>query len=168
MDTNEFLNSPKVVIVALSILSIALLIMLGLNSNKNKFYYGEIVEQDIVVSDLHFYSSKKINYFFANNASYVGEDANIKEFYIAYYVEVNGEKKLIEDVGRSDLKDTKLSDMITVYSKFKVAEFSNKSEVFTKDVVKNIENLHILVEATKENDERITIDYKVNVNKVEG
>jgi hypothetical protein len=165
----NILSDPRTIIIFLCIVIVILTISSALIKKQYKFLSGEISDKNVLVAEVHYYTSPTVTYLFTNNAVYTGENNPIvKELSIGYYVKEGDNYK---EIGSSDyqFKDEDkrtLKDAVLAFSKFKVAE--NTSKIFTKDVKKNIDNLYLVIKAkTLQSDEfDINEEYKVEFYKV--
>ena len=166
---NSIVNNPRTIIIFLIVLLLGLSIWIINVNNSVKFYSGQIAELDLSVSELHYYTDKKMTYFFANNAVYGGEDKDIYKFDIKYVIDANGKEEVIEDFNTEFAKKQSLKDMILTYSKFKVVDLRKQSKpVFTDDMKDNIDKLKLVIKAstTKDGDYDIVLTYKVEIKRI--
>ena len=156
----DILNNPKTIIIVLMVLFLLACIALVTLKSQYKFYSGEIVSEDITVAEIHFYKDPKFNYFYSNNALYSGEEKEI--YYIkAYYLAGNKELEVYET--EYD-EPHKLSESINFATKFKIAENDQtKENVLTKDTVKNMDKLTLVIQASTKKDKTIDFERKLNV-----
>ena len=165
----NILNNPKTIIIALIVLCIFLLTMIFINKNKYQFYTGQINTDELGVAEIHYYSDPTMTYFFANAAIYGGEDKDIYDIEIKYYIEANGKEYIIDDFKTSFEKKQSLREMITMYSKANIVDLKNYSQkIFTNEMKDNIKNTKLLIKAssTKELNGDIVLKYNVDINKV--
>ena len=165
----ELLNSPRTVIIVLIILCACLLLALFKVKNNHQFYTGQINTDDFGVAEVHYYSDDLVTYFFANAAVYGGENKDIYDIEIKYYVDIDGKENIIDDLYKKFDKKQSLQEMITMYTKTNIVDLKNQSKlIFTKDMKKNIKNtkLVIIASTTKDLNKDIVLKYDVNLNKV--
>lgn len=144
----DIINSPRVLIITLIVILVLLTFMLFRVSNKYKFYSGELSTKEIAVDEIHYYSSPVATYFFANQAAYLGEAKKVTKLNIGYYVKSNNNLLLIEDITKEFEEPADLGEVITLYSKFKVAGLTNgKGTYLSKDIQKNMKNLYLIINA---------------------
>lgn len=168
----DFFNNPRIIIVTLIVVCFLLLfIMYMMKENSTKFYYGDLIEDEVGVQTIHCITNKKINYFYSTSAGYLSDDTDVYKYEIGYYVmDKNGNKiDFLKEEGALDEK-TSLKAIVSAKSSFDVAEYTTDQAVYFKqDVVKNIDNLYFYIKASTSsdsNDYDIDIEKKVNLVKV--
>ena len=167
----KFFNSPQPIIIVLVVLCIFLSLFAYKSGSKNKIFVGEVLENDLLINNVHYFTNNDMNYFFASNAQYIVEkDVNIVECNVGYYV-VDKNNNYIDFAVRKNKFDkaTSLRDVIKETSGWNFAEPHNSNYFFNADVLKNINNLHFLVEAktdSKLDKFDIVIDYPVKTTKI--
>ena len=165
----EILKNPRTIIIFLTIVLVLLTIFSVMIKKQYKFYSGEISDKNLLVAEVHYYTSPTVTYLFANNAVYTGENNPvISDISIGYYVKIGDEYKALStaDYIFKEKDNKTLKDAILAFSKFKIAENTNK--IFTKEVKKNINDLYLVIKAKSLNsdDYDINQEYKVNFYSV--
>ncbi len=168
----DIFNNPKIIITTLIVICFLLLfIMFYMKENSTKFYYGDLIEDEVGVQTIHCVINKRINYFYSTGAGYLGDDKDIYKYEIGYYVmDKNGNKiDFVKESGNLDDK-TSLKAVVAAKSSFDVAEYTTDQAVYFKDnVIKNIDNIYFYIKASTNkdsNDYDIDIEKKVNMVKV--
>ena len=165
----EFINNPKIIIIALIALCLFLLLSIVNLKNKHSFYTGQINSNELGVAEIHYYTDPTITYFFANAAVYGGEDKDIYDIEIKYYIEVNGKEYVIDDLKKTFDKKTSLREMILMYSKVNIVDLKDYSQkIFNQTMKDNIKKtkLVILASSTKDLNQDIKLEYDIELNKV--
>lgn len=165
----EILNNPRTIIIVLILLCIGLLIGLFGEKNNHQFYTGQINAEDFGVAEIHYYSDDLVTYFFANAGIYGGEDKDIYDLEIKYYVDVNGKEYIIDDLYKKFDKKQSLQEMITMYTKTNIVDLKNQSvKIFNDDMKKNIKNTKLIIIAStdKELSKDLVFKYDIELNKV--
>lgn len=166
----KFFNNPAPIIILLVLLNAFLLIYISNYNEKNRIYIGEINKDDVQVVNVHYFTNGDMNYFYASNATYLGEEKQIYSYQIGYYA-VDKDNKYIELATRSKELDKKapLSEIVTEMSGWNFAESDKSEYFFTNEVLKHMDNLHFVIKASTKKGEKnadVVIDYPVNATKV--
>lgn len=161
------LNNPLPMLIVLTIIIVVLLIYIITSNHESKIYVGEINKEDVNVVNVHYFANNEMNYFYASNATYLGEDKKIYYFQIGYYaVDPNG--TLYELATRSGKleKPTSLKDVVSEQSGWNIAELANPNltngkKFFDNDVLRNLENLHFVILASTDKENSNEPDIKI-------
>lgn len=170
------LNNPLPMLIALTIIIVVLLIYIVTTNHESKIYVGEINKDDVNVVNVHYFANNEMNFFYATNAAYLGEDKKIYYYQIGYYaVDPNGVfYELATRSGKLD-KSTSLKDVVLEKSGWTISELANPKltngkKFFDNDVLRNLDNLHFVILAStdkdKPNDPDVKIDYKIELTKL--
>lgn len=144
----DLINTPKTIIIFLICMLVILCYCFMTLKNRYKFYSGQISANDMAVAEIHYYSEPTMTYFFANNAVFGGEDKKINYINVKYTVTVNNKEVIIDQVKAEFEKPQSLTQMILVYSKFKVVDLKGKTNaIFTDEVKKNITTMKLVIDA---------------------
>lgn len=165
----DILNNPRTLIIALIIMCIGLLIVVFNLKNDHVFYSGQINTDELGVAEIHYYSDSLITYFFANAAVYGGEDKDIYDLDVKYYIEIDGNEYIIDDLYKTFDKKQSLREMITMYTKTNIVDLKNQSQkIFTKEMKKNIKNTKLVITAStsKELNKDVNLKYDIDLNKI--
>ena len=155
----NFLNSYQAICVALSILSIFLLVYhMIIIKNINLYKFGG-AKDDFVILDGTIYTGYDINRFSAPSIIYNGEPIKIKDFKIGYYID-NKNISVIEGSEEVDLYN------LIRASEFSFSETHNDAYFLSKENMKKIDKLHFVIEGTNDQGEKINIDIPIDVNKI--
>ena len=168
----KFFNNPIPIFISLiAIICVLLMFISGMNK-KAAIYVGEVDKDGMQIANIHYFTNNDMNYFYSSTPIYVGEykDKNVYSYQIGYYA-VDKEGKRYEFATRSKQADTKvkLSEVIEELGGWNFAESYNKEYFFTKDVIRNMDNLHFVVKASTEkgsNEADISLDFPVNLTKI--
>lgn len=164
----RFLNNPLPMLIVLTVVIVVLLLYIGTIRHQSKIYVGEINEEKVNVSNIHYFANNQMNYFYASNALYLDDDAKIFSYQIGYYV-VSPDGTYHELATRSGKfeKSTSLRDVVLENSGWTISELATNDYFFDANVLRNLDNLHFLVLAStdkeKPNDPDIKVDYKVKL-----
>lgn len=166
----RFFNNPVPIIIVLVALNAFLLLYITNYNDKNRIYVGSIEKSDVAVVNVHYFTNGDMNYFYASNALYNGEEKNIYSYEMGYYVkDLNGE--FVPFAVRSRMLDeaVELGTTITEMSGWNFAEADSSPKFFTSDVLKYMDNLYFIVKASTEEDSTkadVYIEYPVDTIKV--
>jgi hypothetical protein len=166
----KIFNNPKIIIIALSIICIILLIALVKGNKKEAFYFGDSQTSDLTIQDIHYFTNKKINYFYSSGAIFSGDDKQIYAYKVGYYV-VDKNNNYIEFATYANVLSNAVSlkDIVAINSAFSVAEYTGNASLFTSDVLANMNNLHFVIQASTVKDADtydVYLDYPINVKEV--
>lgn len=172
LDTiKKWFNNPLPMLIILTVIIVVLLIFILTHNQKSKIYVGSINSDDVQVVNVHYFTSDDMNYFYASNAAYLGDNKNVYSYQIGYYaVSDNGEYH--EFATRANKLDnaSPIKDLVLENSGWTISELANNDYFFDADVLKNIENLHFVILAStdkeKPNEPDIKVDYKVSLSKL--
>lgn len=166
----KYINNPIPIIIALCILCVIQLYFLFSFNASNKIYTGELNTNEMQVINLHMFINNDINYFYAAPAAYLGEEKEIYNFQIGYFIEMpDGELEPFAVRTRELENPSKLSEIVNEMSAWNFFETALQDYFFSEDAINNIENLHFIVKASTEKGSSnydITLDYEVEVNKI--
>lgn len=170
------LNNPLPMLIVLTIIIVILLVYIFTTSHESKIYVGSINQEDVNVVNVHYFANNDMNFFYASNAVYLGEDKKVYSFQIGYYaVDANGKFYELATRAKQLEKATSLRDVVTENSGWTISELANPKltegkKFFDNDVLNNLENLHFVILAStdkdKPNDPDITVDYKIELTKL--
>ncbi len=174
----RILNNPLPMLIVLTVIIVILLLYIISSNHESKIYVGEINEKDVNVVNVHYFANNEMNYFYASNAAYLGEDQKIYYFQIGYYA-VSPDGTFYELATRADKLEnaSSLKDIVTEQSGWTISELANPhltngKKFFDNDVLRNLDNLHFVILAStdkdKPNDPDIKIDYKIDLKKIAG
>lgn len=176
-DNNKFdtikkwLNNPLPMLIVLTVIIVVLLIFIMTHNQKSKIYVGSINKDDVQIVNVHYFTSDDMNYFYASNAAYLGDNKNVYSYQIGYYA-VSDSGELYELATRAGKLDnaSPIKDIVLEKSGWTIAEQADNDYFFDNNVLKNIENLHFVILAStdkeKPNDPDIKVDYKVELTKL--
>lgn len=166
----NFFNKQQPIIIALCIISVLLLIKCYKLKTNGTLYVAKVEEKELLINNIHYFITDKVNYFYSDSVNYLGEDHEIYNYEIGYYV--NDGKTLIPLAVRTGGLDKKmkLSEIIPEITNYNVAELSNNHKFFKKGILPHLEDLHFVIKASSEqnNNYDISLDYKlsiINMNK---
>lgn len=167
---NKFFNHPAPLIIFLILIIFGLLIFIASFHNNNIICVGSISEDDIQVSNLHYFINDDMNYFYAAPATTTLEDRNVYSYQIGYYVK-NNDGQYIEFTVRENSfdKEKSLNEIIKEMSSWNFGELNNSKYFFRNEVIKNMDKLHFIVKASTKKDIKefdIVIDKVVNISKI--
>lgn len=167
----SFFNNPLPMLIVLTAIIVILLLYIVNHNQASKIYVGKIEKDDVQVVNVHYFTNSDMNYFYASNALYLGENKKVYSYQIGYYaVDSKGEFHELATRARKLDKASPLSDLVTENSGWSIAEIAQNDYFFDRDVLNNIDNLHFVILAStdkeKPNDPDITIDYKVELTKL--
>lgn len=163
----KFFNHPGPLFITLIVIIFVLLMFISNLMNRTDMFVGEIDQNNIVVKNIHFFTDGKTRYFYADRATFLGEDKDIYEYQIGYYV-VNEKGEYIELASRSaKLEESiKLSQIITDMSGWNFPENVETEYFFTKEVMQNLKKLHFVIKASTVKDNStadVVIDNEVYI-----
>ncbi len=170
LKVKNFFNRPTPLIIVLLCLCALLTLYIYNYNAKNRIFVGEVVEKDLQIVNVHYFTNGDMNYFYASPALYVGEDKKIYSFQMGYYV-VDKKGNYIELATRArelDKKDS-LASITEEMSAWNFAEPDKGSHFFTKEVMDNLDNLHFVIKATTKKDTTeadVVVDYPVKMTKL--
>lgn len=166
----KFFNNPIPLIVLLIALNVYLLLYISGYNEKNRIFVGYVDKKEVQVVNIHYFTNGDMNYFYASNAAFIGEDEDIYSYQIGYYV-VDKKNNFIELATRSNSLDkkTSLKDVVEDMSGWNFAEQDRGEYFFTDEVLRNMENLHFVIKASTKKDSTaadVYYDFKVETTKV--
>jgi hypothetical protein len=166
----KFFNNPLPMLIALTVIIAILLIYICSINRTSKIYVGEINQSDVVVANIHYFANNQMNYFYASNAVYVGDDVDVYNYQIGYFA-IGSDGTRYELASRSGSLDeaSPLSELVSELSGWNVGELPSQAYFFDSDVLHNLDNLHFIIMATTEADATtpdIVIDYEVEFTKL--
>ena len=170
--SKKFFNDPRPIIIILVAIICFLLIFISKINSKSLIYVGEINENEIQVANVHYFTNNDMNYFYASNALFVGTlaDKEVYSYQIGYYaVDSNGEYYEFATRSKQAATSAKLSEIVEELSGWSIAESNINTYFFSRDVVNNMANLHLVIKASTEKDSLesdINLDYEVDVTKI--
>lgn len=172
MRIKDFFNRPAPLIIVLIAIICFLLLFISKNSVGSRIYVGEINKDDIQVGSVHYFVNGDMNYFYASNGIYNGEhkDTKVYTYQLGYYV-VDSNNEYHEFLTRSKEADTaaSLADIVNELSGWSLAESMSNRKFFTNDIMKNLNNLHLVIKASTKKGSKeadISLDYRVELNKI--
>ena len=168
----KFFNDPRPIIIVLIVIILFLLIFISRLNTKSTIYLGELQNSDIQIPNIHYFTNNDMNYFYASTATFTGTQAKteVYSYQIGYYV-VDKKGEYIEFASRSASADTPatLAEIVAEFSGWNMAEPYIQQYFFTKEVIKNMDNMHFIIKASTEKGSKaadINLDYKVEVIKM--
>lgn len=166
----KFFNSPVPLIIFLLCVNAFLILYISNYNSKNRIFVGVVDESDLQIVNVHYFTNGDMNYFYASPAAYIGEDKEIYNFQIGYYV-VDKDNNYIELASRSRaiVNKTSLKEVVDEMSGWNFAEEDKGTHFFTNEVMRNLDNLHFLIKACSKPDTTeadIVIDYPVEMTKI--
>lgn len=167
----KFFNNPLPMLIVLTVIIIILLFYIVNHSQESKIFVGKVDMDDVQVVNIHYFTNNDMNYFYASNAAYLGDNKKVYSYQIGYYA-VGSDGVFHEFATRAGQLDnaSPLSDIVTEKSGWTISELAQNDYFFDKDVLHNIDNLHFVILAStdkeKPNDPDIKIDYKVELLKI--
>lgn len=166
----EFFNKPTPIIVALVIICVVQLYFLITFKSMNGIYTGELNKEDVQIVNVHMFTNNDMNYFYASPAMYLGEDKQIYNFEMGYYVELSsGEMKSFATRSRSLNSASSLKEIVEEMSAWNFFETSLQDYFFSEEVLDNLDSMHFIIKAsTKANstDADVYIDYPIELNRI--
>lgn len=166
---NDFFRNPKVLIIILSFICLFLILFVFNTIKNNKIFIGEVKTEELIITDIHCFTNNNMNFFYANNAYYLGEDKEIYAYEIGYYVEYYDDYiSFLTRKGELD-EATSLKDVVNELSRWKIGELHKQNHYFKKKIINNINNLHFIIKArtSEENGEwDIVLDKTVDITKL--
>lgn len=166
----KFFNNPIPLIIVLIALNGFLLLYISNYNDKNRIYVGSIDKTDISVVNVHYFTNGDMNYFYASNAAYLGEDKKVYSYEMGYYVK-NMKDEFVPFATRSRKLDepVTLATTVSEMSGWNFAEADSTTKFFTSEVLNYMDELYFIVKAsTEENSTKadIYIEYPVDTIKV--
>lgn len=167
----KFFNNPLPMLIVLTAIIVVLLLYIMKHGQESKIFVGKIIKDDVQVVNVHYFANNDMNYFYASNAAYLGENKKIYSYQIGYYA-VSEDGEFYELATRSDKLDkaSPIKDIVAENSGWSIGELADKDYFFDSDVLHNIENIHFVILAStdkeKPNDPDITVDYQVELTKL--
>ena len=163
-------DNPIPLIIVLIALNGFLLLYISNYNDKNRIYVGSIEKTDISVVNVHYFTNGDMNYFYASNAAYLGEDKKIYSYEMGYYVK-NMKGEFVPFATRSRKLDepVTLATTVSEMSGWNFAEADSTTKFFTSEVLNYMDELYFIVKAsTEENSTKadIYIEYPVDTIKV--
>lgn len=158
-----FFNHPAPLVIVLIVLNFISLLFITRYEDNNQIYVGSI-SKVISVGSIHFFTNNDINYFYASTGKYIGEDAEVYNYELGYYVKKGNE--LIPFATRSGSIDTPtyLSTLVTEFSGWEIVEAYNAEYFFKPEIVPNMSNLYFVINAsTKKDSTSADIHYEILV-----
>lgn len=170
VNLKKFFNNPVPIVIFLIILNAFLLIYIANYNSKNKIFVGDINREDIQIVNVHYFTNGDMNYFYASNAEYLGEEKEIYSYQIGYYV-ISDNNEYIELATRSNSLEnsSSLKEIIKEMSGWSFAESDQSEYFFNNKVLRYMDNLHFVVKASTTKDNKtadIVIDYPVESTKI--
>ncbi len=171
MKMKKFFNNPTPIIIILIAIIAILLIFIAKFNTKSKIYVGEINKNGLQVANIHYFINNDMNYFYADPATYTGEEKKVYAYQIGYFV-VDEENNYIELASRSNTEavgESKLSQLVSEMSSWNFGETASATYFFTNDVIKHLDNLHFVIRAASKKDSNeadVFLDYKVELTKI--
>lgn len=164
---NNFFNTLKPILIFSFIINVILLsYVYYLKTNHHAYIFtgkDKYLNIDSGVINLNY----DINLLSGNNIEYIGNDINIKEIKIGYYILENETLKEIITHYETFEKSTSLKETINAITSFNVSETAKKSKLFSSINTNNIENnLFVIMEATDIEGKEIVSKISLDVSKV--
>ena len=158
----DFLNSSISIIIVLVVLDLVMLMYIVGYTKGNGIRVGYYIDDEISINNIHFFINGSNNYFYSSGIAYTGEDVDVYHYIMGYYA-VTKDGTYIPVLTRENTIESgmDLASLLEL-NNFSYSEAGNTKDVFTKDVLDNIDNLHFVFRATTAKDEE---SYKVNIDK---
>lgn len=169
----NFFNRPTPIFIALIAIILVLLLFIYRNTRSSRISVGEIYQEHIVVSNIHYFINSDMNYFHATPATFAGDKKDNKKVYayeIGYYV-VDEKNNYIPFCTRSKKLDSPvdIETIISESSSWSFGDTNTNPFFFTPEVIKNIDNLHFIFRGStiKDTDEAdVSYDYQVELKNI--
>ncbi len=166
----NFFNRPTPLIIVLICLCAFLTLYIYNYNAKNRIFIGEVIEENLQIVNVHYFTNGDMNYFYASPALYIGEDKKIYSFQMGYYVvDKNGNYIELATRARELEKKDSLASITEEMSAWNFAEPDKGEHFFTKEVMENLDSLRFVIKATTKKDTTeadFVIDYPVKMTKL--
>lgn len=159
-----FFNHPAPLIIVLIVLNFISLLYITRYEDDNQIYVGSI-SKVVSVGSIHFFTNNDINYFYASTGSFIGEDVEVYNYELGYYVKKGNE--LIPFATRSGSIDTPtyVSTLVKEFSGWEIVEAYNAEYFFKPEIVPNMGNLYFVINAsTKKDSTSADVHYEIPVD----
>lgn len=166
----DFFNRPGPLIVFLIFIVAFLVLYIYKYNTKSEIYVGEVVNDEVQIASVHYFTNGDMNYFYASPAEYVAKDTKVYSYQIGYFA-VDESRNYYELVSRSNSleKASSLKEIVDELSSWDFAEPAATRYYFDKDVVKYLDNLHFVIKASTKKDTTtadVVVDYEVDLTKI--
>lgn len=163
----EFLKNPISIIIYLIIL---VLVLLGCNyylARSTSVYVFSGYSDQFTFMDGSIYIGNDINNFTSPNIIYSGEEILLSDYKVGYYIEDGKDYKVIsvKEKEDEDEETVKLSELIES-TEFSFTEYHKGAQFFSKENIKNLEDLCFLVEGSDIEGEKISFKVELETVKV--
>lgn len=163
----QFFNSPISIIIALIILSISLLIYSRYLIKVNEVYQFSGYKENISILNGTIYTNYDVNYFGDSKIYYDGEDIELKEFEVGYYIKDGSNYNDISIVkNNEEIGESASLKLLLNTTDFSFTETHKDSMYLSKENIKNLDNLVFRIKGVDKEDKDIEIEIPLVATKI--
>lgn len=158
----RFLKSQSMVSLVLAFLVLFLIVFNNKLIQNEKIYVIEGSNKKVVLKTGSVAMNNKIVFFNGPKISYHGKDVELKNYKMGFYVN----NKKIYETKNLDEDTTYSLKMVLDNNSFNFMDSRKNSNIYTKDVIKNIEKMKFKLTGTDKNGKKISISIPLMVSEV--